>query len=166
MLGGINTRYFRLDDVLAEGVYSAQPTSSSKTVKECLENTNDSAENTTITMITGDRSEVGSDSNIEIQKTNGDWIKSSEWTLSASGLSFTGRLSNCINITNLHTQETPSLRYNGSVTRVGADLFDVIKGISIPTFNETDDNLFFGGGSFVAAESIWNIQMIQLGIDN
>jgi hypothetical protein len=49
---------------------------------------------------------------------------------------------------------------------VGADLFDVIKGISIPTFNETDDNLFFGGGSFVAAESIWNIQMIQLGIDN
>jgi hypothetical protein len=98
-------------------------------------------------MITGDRSEVGSDSNIEIQKTNGDWIKSSEWTLSASGLSFTGRLSNCINITNLHTQ-------------------DVIKGISIPTFNETDDNLFFGGGSFVAAESIWNIQMIQLGIDN
>ena len=160
------TTDFYTDTISSSANYSAQPTSSNKTVKECLENTNDSAENVTIQMFTGDRSEVGSDSNIEIQKTNGDWVKSSEWTISASGLSFTGRLSNCINKTNLHIQETPSLRYNGSVTRVGADLFDVIKGIKIPTFNETDDNLFFGGGSFIASEAIWNIQMIQLGIDN
>ena len=162
----VELKKFVIKSFNAEANYSAQPKGSSNTVKECLENDNDSSQKSTIQMITGDRSEVGSDSNIEIQKTNGDWVKSSEWTLSASGLSFTGRLSNCINITNLHTQETPSLRYNGSVTRVGADLFDVVKGIRIPTFNETDDNLFFGGGSFVASEAIWSIQMIQLGINN
>ena len=127
-------------------------------------NDNDSAETITINMITGDRSEIGSDSNIEIYNTSNEWEKSSEWVLNAVGLNFTGRLSNCINSVNLHTQEAPSLRYNGSLTRSGADLFNPIKGINIPTFNETNDNLYFGGGSFVAAEAIWDLQMIQLGV--
>lgn len=155
---------FYIDKISANGIYSAQPTGSSKSVKECLENDNDSAENITITMITGDRSEIGSDSNIEIYNTSNEWEKSSEWVLNAVGLNFTGRLSNCINSVNIHTQEAPSLRYNGSLTRTSSDLFNPIKGIKIPTFNETDDNLYFGGGSFVASEAIWDLQMIQLGV--
>ncbi len=93
-------------------------------------------------MITGDKSEYHSDSNLEVQKTDGTWVKSNEWILAANNLSFTGSLANCINTLNLHIQEVPSLRFNGNITRSGSDLFDPIKGIKVPTFNTFDDNLF------------------------
>lgn len=151
--------------ITVENNLSAQPTNTSKTIKDCLENPNDSAETITIQMITGDKSEYHSDSNLEVQKTDGTWVKSNEWILSANNLSYTGSLANCINTLNLHIQEVPSLRFNGSITRSGSDLFDPIKGIKVPTFNTFEDNLFFGGGTYVAAEGIWDIQMIQLGIN-
>ena len=153
----------KITNITVESDLSAQPTNSSNTVKECLENLNDSAETVSVNMITGDMSAHTSDSNIEIYSTSNQWVKSKEWQVGAVGLTYTGSLANCINTMNLHLQENPALRYNGSITRVGADLFSPVLGFKTLTFNDTHDNLFFGGGTLIASECIWNVQMIQLG---
>jgi hypothetical protein len=162
--GGINTRKFDINKVSASGDYSAQPTNTSETIRICQSNDNDSSTKVDIPMMTGDKSEYNSDSNIQVMQTNTEWVNSDNWTMDFQTETFTGGIADVIAKTHTFLQEAPSVRYNGAIINTSNNYFSPIEGAKIVTFNDTADNLFFGAGSFNANMSEWRVQLVQFGL--
>jgi hypothetical protein len=158
----VRLKKFLISNFDATVDYSAQPTNSTASTKLCSIGTTDSDVNITTTMMTGDKSEFVSDSNLQVQTASG-WENSAQWDLDIEGLSLSGNLITCINAANLHMKSVPNVKYNGALQRVGSTFFNPVIGLEVPTFNATPDKLFFGGGTLVAADAIWDVQLVQLG---
>jgi hypothetical protein len=142
----------------------AQPTNSSASYKACQENNVENNDSVSINMITGDKSEFTSDSNIQVLQSNGQYTDSTNWTIDfQDGTTFSGNIADVVAKTYTYLQQTPVIRYNGNIKGAGSHYFDIVKGMQLKTFNDLADNVIFGGGSFIAAEAEWQVQLFQFG---
>jgi hypothetical protein len=160
----MSCRGFRIVSFEVANTLKAQPSNSSASYKACEENNVENNDSISINMITGDKSEYTSDSNIQVLQSNGQYTDSTSWTIDfQDGTTFTGNIADVIAKTYTHLQQTPIIRYNGNIKGAGAHYFDIVKGMKLTTFNDIPDNLIFGGGTFNAAEAEWQVQLFQFG---